>query len=50
MCVYSTDYYLVSAGTEIPGDLLITVNGSQSMTLTATLHNNTDLSQVKYSL
>ena len=50
MYMYSTDHYLVNAGTVTSGDLLITVNGSLSMTLTATLHNNTDLSQVKYSL
>ena len=48
--MYSTDHYLVSAGTVTPDDLLITVNGSLSMTLTATLHNNTDLSKVKCSL
>ena len=44
MC--STDHYLVSAGTVATDDLLIKVNDILSMTLTATLHNNTDLSKV----
>ena len=44
MC--STDHYLVTAETVTSDDLVITVNGSLSMTLTATMHNNTDLSKV----
>ena len=48
--MYSIGHYLVSAGNVTSDDLLITVNGSLSMTLKATLHNNTDLSQVKCSL
>ena len=48
--MYSTGHYLVSAGNVTPDALFITVNGSLSMTLTATLDNNTDLSQVKCSL
>ena len=43
MYMYSTDDYLVNAGTVTPGDLLITVNGSLSMTLTATLHNPSEV-------
>ena len=48
--MYSTDHYLVSAGNVTPDALLITVNGSLSMTLMTTLDNSTDLSQVKCSL
>ena len=44
--MYSIDHYLVSAGTVTSDDLLITVNGSLSMTLTASLHNNTNLPKV----
>ena len=44
--MYSTDHYLVNEGTVTPDDLLITINGSLSMTLNATLHNNTNLSKV----
>ena len=43
MC--STDLYLVNGGTVTP-DLFITVNGSLSMTLTATLQNDTNISEV----
>ena len=45
--MYSTDHYLVNGGTVTPDDSLITVNGSLSMTITATLHN---LSEVKCRL
>ena len=45
--MYSTDHYLVSAGTVTPDDSPITVNGSNSMRLTATLNN---LSEVKCRL
>ena len=50
MYMYPTDHYLVSAGTVTSDDLLITVNGTLSMTLTATLHSNSNLSKVKCSL
>ena len=43
--VHYTDYYLVNGGIVIQ-DVFITVNGSSSITLTVTLQNNTNLSQV----
>ena len=45
--MYSTDHYLVNEGIVTSDDLLITINGNISMTLTATLHNNINLSKVK---
>ena len=50
MCMYSTDHYLVNEGTVTSDDLLITIDGSLSMTLNATLYNNSNLSEVKCSL
>ena len=46
--MYSTDLYLVIEGVVIP-NLTITVNGSLSVALTATLQSNVNLSQVPYN-
>ena len=43
--VYFTDHYLVIEGAAIP-NLTITINGSLSMALTATLQSSVNLSQV----
>ena len=46
--VYFTDHYLIIEGAVIP-NLIVTINGSLSMALTATLQSNANLSQVLYN-